>query len=41
MIKSKIEIAFLVIAGMFACFAKPAFAAPLSILEFKNTIKSE
>ncbi|WP_111856215.1 hypothetical protein [Acinetobacter oleivorans] len=41
MSKSKIEIAFLVIAGIFACFAKPAFAAPLSILEFKKTQLSQ
>ncbi|EOQ65523.1 hypothetical protein F935_00102 [Acinetobacter calcoaceticus ANC 3811] len=41
MSRSKIEIAFLVIVGMFACFAKPAFAAPLSILEFKKTQLSQ
>ena len=37
MIKRKIEIAFLVVAGMFACFANPAFAATLDILEFNIT----
>lgn len=36
MIKRKIEIAFLVVAGMFACFANPTFAAPLDILVFKK-----
>lgn len=36
MIKRKIEIAFLVVAGMFACFANPTFAATLDILEFKK-----
>ncbi|WP_336166516.1 hypothetical protein [Acinetobacter sp. 161(2023)] len=41
MIKSKMEIAFLVAAGMFACFAQPAFAAPLDILEFKKTQLSQ
>lgn len=41
MIKRKIEIAFLVVAGMFACFANPAFAATLDILEFKKTQLSQ
>lgn len=41
MIKRKIEIAFLVVAGMFAGFANPAFAATLDILEFKKTQLSQ
>lgn len=41
MIKSKIEIAFFVVAGIFTCFANPAFAAPLDILEFKKTQLSQ
>jgi len=41
MIKRKIEIAFLVVAAMFACFANLAFAAPLDILEFKKTQLSQ
>lgn len=41
MIKRKIEIAFLVVAAMFACFVNPAFAAPLDILEFKKTQLSQ
>lgn len=36
MIKRKIEIAFLVVAGIFTCFANPTFAATLDILEFKK-----
>lgn len=41
MIKRKIEIAFFVVAAMFVCFANPAFAAPLDILEFKKTQLSQ
>jgi len=41
MIKSKVQITLLVVAGMFACFANSAFAAPLNILNFKKTQLSQ